>query len=387
MTITAKFNYPVSYRLGAGRIRELAATCKEAGMKRPLIVTDEGVRKLPWFAGLVSIIESGGLDTHVFSGVDENPVEANITQGVASYRVHEADGIVLVGGGSPLDAGKCVAVMARHSGGVFDYEDVGDNWLRIDGNKVPPMIAVPTTAGTGSEVGRASVITSADHQKKIIFHPRMQPGIVLADPELTVGLPRHLTAFTGIDAFTHSFEAFCAPSYHPLADGIALEGMRLVHDYLPRACENGADLEARSNLLVASAMGATAFQKGLGVVHAIAHALGGKFRIHHGMANALLLPYCMLFNRPVIEEKARRIARHLELPRQDFTGLLDWVLEQRSALGVPHCLADVPACSGLDARALAPVALADSAMGGNPRPATMDEMTALIERARSGRVD
>lgn len=379
-----RFNYPVSYRLGCGRIRELGATCKELSIGRPLVVTDPGVRKLPWFAGVEQELKAAGLAASVYSDVHENPIEADVNGGVAQYRAADCDGVILIGGGSPLDVGKCVALLARNSGEVMDYEDVGDNWLRADPSKIPPMIAVPTTSGTGSEVGRASLITTGAHEKKIIFHPKMQPPVVIADPELTFGLPPHLTAFTGIDAFIHCFEAYCAPGYHPFADGIALEGMRLIQAALPRAYKDGKDASARTDMMVASSMGATAFQKGLGIVHAIAHALGGAIGIHHGLANAILLPYCMIYNREVIAEKATRLARFMELERQDFEGLLDWVIETRAAMGVPHRLGGVDHWSADLPQKLAPVALADPSLATNPRPATQADLAALMERAAQG---
>lgn len=379
-----RFNYPVSYRLGCGRIRELAATCRELSSSRPLLVTDPGVRALPWFPAIESDLRSAGLEVTVHSDVHENPIEADVNGGVDKYRAANCDGVILIGGGSALDAGKCIALLARNSGSVMDYEDVGDNYLRADPSKIPPMIAVPTTSGTGSEVGRAALIVNAAHEKKIIFHPKMQPPVVIADPELTFGLPAHLTAFTGIDAFVHCFEAYCAPGYHPFADGIALEGMRLIQSALPRAYDNGSDAVARTDMMVASSMGATAFQKGLGVVHAIAHALGGSIGIHHGLANAILLPYCMIFNRDVIAQKATRLARFLELERPDFEGLLDWVIETRSSMGVPHRLGGVAGWTEDLPEKLAPVALADPSLSSNPKPATTADLKLLMERAAQG---
>jgi alcohol dehydrogenase class IV len=379
-----RFNYPVSYRLGCGRIGELGATCKELGMTRPLVVTDPGVRRLPWFPRVQSNLEQAGLVTTIHSEVHENPIEADVDSGVNLYRSSSCDGVVLIGGGSPLDVGKCIALLAQNPGVVMDYEDIGDNYLRADPSKIPPMIAVPTTSGTGSEVGRASVIVSQSHEKKIIFHPKMQPPVVIADPELTFALPPHLTAYTGLDAFIHCFEAYCAPGYHPFADGIALEGMRLIQSALPRAYRDGTDALARTDMMVASSMGATAFQKGLGIVHAIAHALGGSIGIHHGLANAILLPYCMIFNRDVIGEKSARLARFLELERADFEGLLDWVIETRATLGVPHRLGGIPGWSAMLPEKLAPVALSDPSLSTNPKPATRADLQALMERAAHG---
>lgn len=379
-----RFNYPVSYRLGCGRIKELAATCRELSIARPLVVTDPRVHALPWFAAIEADLKAAGLAAIVHDEVHENPIEADVNSGVDKYRSTDCDGVILIGGGSALDAGKCIALLARNSGTVMDYEDVGDNYLRADPSKIPPMIAVPTTSGTGSEVGRAALIVNSAHEKKLIFHPKMQPPVVIADPELTFALPPHLTAFTGIDAFVHCFEAYCAPGYHPFADGIALEGMRLIQSALPRAYRDGRDAAARTDMMVASSMGATAFQKGLGVVHAIAHALGGAIGIHHGLANAILLPYCMVFNRDVIAEKATRLARFLELERPDFEGLLDWVIETRAAMGVPHRLGGVDGWSADLPQKLAPIALVDPSLATNPKPATSAELAALMERAAHG---
>jgi hypothetical protein len=378
------FNYPVSVRLGAGKRRELPGLCMGVGMRRPLIVTDAGVRGLRWFEPLRKLLEDEGLGTSVFFDVKSNPIEADVLGGVAAYRLHEADGVILLGGGSAIDVGKCVALMVEHPGSVFDYEDVGDNWLKVDGEKIPPMIALPTTAGTGSEVGRASVIADAHGQKKIIFHPKMQPPIVIADPELTLDLPPLLTAATGLDAFVHCFEAWCAKGYHPMADGIALEGMRLVHEHLPRAYAHPADVEARTHMLLASTMGATAFQKGLGVVHAISHALGGKLDVHHGLANAILLPYCMVFNRLVIEERCERLAHYLRLEDPGFDSFLSWILEFREQLSVPHTLAGIKGMNEQAATDLAPLAKIDAALSGNPREASVSDLERIMRAALVG---
>ncbi len=382
----ADFTFPASYRLGCGRIAELPKICDELEVFRPLIVTDPGVAVLPWFDSLPTHLNTARRTSFVYSGVHENPIEEDVIGGVSIYRAENCDGVILIGGGSALDVGKCVALLARNPGSTFDYEDIGDNYKRADPQKIPPMVAIPTTSGTGSEVGRASVIINERHEKKIIFHPNMQPPVVLADPELTFGLPPHLTAFTGLDAFVHCFEAYCAPSYHPMADGIALEGMRLICEALPRAFQHGRDALARTHMMMASSMGATAFQKGLGIVHAIAHALGGRLRIHHGMANAILLPYCMLFNRNVIEERCSTVARHLRLRRDDFTGLLDWVLEIRRALDVPHTLAELETFSDDLTALLAPTAYVDPALTSNPKSASISDLEELISHAAHGKL-
>jgi hypothetical protein len=386
-TPAGNFNYPTSYRIGCGRIRELPDACRALGMRRPLIVSDPGIVVLPWFAAIVrSLKDPEDLAGEVFSQVQANPTGDDVVAGVAAFREHTADGLVLVGGGSALDVGKCIALMVDHPGTVFDYEDVGDNWTRVDPSRMPKKIAVPTTAGTGSEVGRASVIVDPDHAKKIIFHARMQPELVIADPELTFGLPPRLTAATGMDALAHCFEAFCAPGYHPMADGIALEGMRLIQQNLVRAFEKGTDAVARTHMLMASAMGATAFQKGLGLVHALSHPLGGATGLHHGTANAIFLPYVMVFNREAIAEKMELLARFLDLPRgaTGFAAVLGWMIELRAKLGLPHTLDGVDGFSEAMASKLAPLAVADPSMGGNPIPADAAQCEAVFLKALRG---
>lgn len=380
------FNYPTAYRIGCGRRAELADACAQLGVTRPLIVTDPGVANLPWFSTIVGSLRTLMPALSVFDGVAANPDGATVEAGVAAFRAGGHDGVVLLGGGSAMDAGKCVALLADNPGTVFDYEDVGDNWTRADPAKIAPIVAVPTTSGTGSEVGRASVIVDErDHNKKIIFHPKMQPGVVVADPELTFGLPPFVTAATGMDALAHCFEAFCAPGYHPMADGIAIEGMRLIKDSLPRVFANGQDAEARTHMMMAASMGATAFQKGLGMVHSLSHPLGGATGIHHGLANAIFLPYVMEFNRDVIESRMAWLARALDLPRPGFDGVMAWMLELRQSLGLPHTLDG--AAEGFDAKMaerLAPLAALDPSQGTNPKPATEAELRDVFLRAWRG---
>ncbi|MFI4877995.1 MAG: iron-containing alcohol dehydrogenase [Steroidobacterales bacterium] len=336
--LKANWNYPTTIWAGPGRLAELPAACALLGIRRPLLVTDEGLRDTPMVRRARELVPGSGL----FAGVRGNPVAANIEAGLAAYRDGAHDGVIAFGGGSALDAGKVIAFMSGQTRPLWDFEDVGDWWTRADRRGIAPIIAVPTTAGTGSEVGRAGVvINEATHQKKIIFHPQMMPGVVISDPELSVGLPPAITAATGIDAFVHCFEAFCAPGFHPLADGIALEGMRLIQTYLPRACERGSDLEARSRMLAAASMGATAFQKGLGGVHAIAHPVGAHFNTHHGLTNAVLLPYLIVHNRQAIEPQLSVIARTLNLSGEPFAAVFDWVLKFRERLNIPHTLAQI----------------------------------------------
>jgi len=385
---SGNFNYPTAYRIGAGRLRELASACRELGMAKPLVVTDPGVAALPWFEGMLEGLDREGLGRAVFSAVQPNPTGTDVAAGVKAFIDGEHDGIVLVGGGSAMDVGKSIALVARNPGDVFDYEDVGDNWTRADPAKIPPMVAVPTTAGTGSEVGRAGVIVDErDHGKKIIFHPKMQPGLVLADPNVTLGLPAGLTAATGMDALAHCFEAYCAPGYHPMADGIALEGMRLVAEFLPRVFADGSDVEARTHMMMAASMGATAFQKGLGLVHALSHPLGGATGLHHGTANAIFLPYVMVFNRDVIEARMERLARFLEFPQAGFEGVMQWMLALRSQLGMPHTLEGVDGFDEAMAARLAPMAVADPSMGTNAKPADAAQCERVFMAALRGDLD
>jgi hypothetical protein len=326
-------------------------------------------------------------DSALFGAVRGNPALSHVEAGLGMYRRGGHDGVVAFGGGSALDAGKVVAFMSGQTRPLWDFEDIGDWWTRADPAGIAPVVAVPTTAGTGSEVGRAGVILNEEtHQKKIIFHPQMMPRIVISDPELTIGLPPKVTAATGIDAFVHCFEAFCAPGFHPLADGIALEGMRLIHRFLPRAYADGNDIEARAQMLAAASMGATAFQKGLGGVHAIAHPVGSWFNTHHGLTNAVILPYVMIFNRRAIEGKADVIARVLDLPARGFDGFLAWILTMRRELGIPHSLAEIGV--SLDKAAIiGREAAIDPSAGGNPIPVDAAQLEHIFRAAVAGRLE
>jgi alcohol dehydrogenase class IV len=378
--LKANWNYPTTVWAGPGRIAELPAACTALGIRRPLLVTDEGLRDAPMVRRARELVPGCGL----FARVRGNPVAANIDEGLRAYRSASHDGVIAFGGGSALDAGKVIAFMSGQTRPLWDFEDVSDWWTRADPAGIAPVVAVPTTAGTGSEVGRAGVVVNEEtHQKKIIFHPQMLPRVVISDPELTVGLPPAITAATGMDAFVHCFEAFCAPGFHPLADGIALEGMRLIQTYLPRACEHGADLEARSRMLAAASMGATAFQKGLGAVHAIAHPVGAHFNTHHGLTNAVLLPYVITYNRPAIEGRVAVIARVLDLQGEPFAALFEWVLAFRRRLKIPQTLADigVPAAS---ADTIGREAALDPSASGNPQPADAAAYARIFRAAVKG---
>jgi alcohol dehydrogenase class IV len=380
--LRGNWNYPTTIWAGPGRITELPIACERAGIRRPLIVTDEGLAEAPMIRSALAALK----DSALFSGVRGNPAGAHVEAGLRAYRAGGHDGVVAFGGGSALDAGKVVAFMSGQTRELWDFEDIGDWWTRADPAGIAPIVAVPTTAGTGSEVGRAGVILNeSTHQKKIIFHPLMMPRIVIADAELTIGLPRAVTAATGIDAFVHCFEAFCAPGFHPLADGVALEGMRLIHRFLPRACADGKDIEARAQMLAAASMGATAFQKGLGGVHAIAHPVGSWFNTHHGLTNAVILPYVMLFNRPAIAEKSAVIARVLDLPARGFDGFLSWVLELRGALDIPHSLAEIGVSTDM-AEIIGREAAIDPSASGNPIPVDARNLEHIFRAAVEGRL-
>ncbi|MDB5557549.1 MAG: dhaT [Enterovirga sp.] len=381
----ANWNFPTSVRFGAGRIAELAEAVRAAGMSRPLLVTDPRLATMPIVESALAALDAAGLGRAVFSDIKPNPVAANVEAGIAALRQGGHDGVVAFGGGSALDAGKVVAFMAGQTRPMWDFEDVGDWWTRADPNGIAPIVAVPTTAGTGSEVGRAGVITDeATHTKKVIFHPKMMPAITICDPELTIGMPPAITAGTGMDALAHCLEAYCAPGFHPMADGIAAEGMRLVKEALARAVADGRDLDARADMMAAAAMGATAFQKGLGAIHALSHPVGALYDTHHGMTNAVFMPYVLAFNRPAIEERIGRVAAYLGIPG-GFAGFMEWVLALRERVGVPHTLRDF----GVDdARAdlVAAMAPQDPTAGGNPVPLDREAALALFRAAYDGRL-
>jgi alcohol dehydrogenase class IV len=343
MSLRGRWNYPTAIRFGAGRIAEVGAACMDLGISRPLIVTDPGIASLPFPGQILAQLEADGLPGACFSQVGTNPTVAHVEAGVAMARAGGHDGVIALGGGSALDVGKAVALMVGQARPLLDFEDKGDAWTRVDPAGMVPVVAVPTTSGTGSEVGRASVIVDEQAQaKKIIFHPGMLPGAVICDPALTVGLPPHITAATGMDALSHNLEAWCAPGFHPQADGIALEGMALIQRALVRATVQPTDMDARAMMMAASMMGATAFQKGLGAMHALAHPIGAHFHTHHGLTNAILMPYVLVANGPAIGEPMDRLTRHLGLS-PGLDGVLSWVLELRKTLGIAHDLAAIGA--------------------------------------------
>lgn len=378
MSLVGNWSYPTAIKFGAGRIRELAEACAQAGMKNPLLVTDKGLASLPVTLSTLDIMDAAGLGRAIFSEVDPNPNEINLAAGVEAYKAGNHDGVIAFGGGSGLDLGKMVAFMAGQSRPVWDFEDIGDWWTRADADAIAPIVAVPTTAGTGSEVGRASVITnSVSHEKKIIFHPKVLPSVVICDPELTVGMPAFITAGTGLDAFAHCVEAFSSPHYHPMSQGIALEGMRLVVENLPRAYKDGTDVEARAHMMSAAAMGATAFQKGLGAIHALSHPLGAMYHTHHGTTNAVCMPAVLKLNRPAIEDRFNIVTQYLGLSG-GYAGFCAFVDEFNDSLGIPKRMSDL-GVSDPDIDKLVEGALKDPSCGGNPIELNAGNLRELFE--------
>jgi alcohol dehydrogenase class IV len=382
---TANWSYPTAVRFGAGRIKDLAEACRAAGIGRPLLVTDAGLAKLPITATAVGLLKEAGLPVAVFSDVQSNPVESNVEAGIAAFRKGNHDGVIAFGGGSGLDTGKVIAFMAGQTRPLWDFEDIGDWWTRADADKIAPIIAVPTTAGTGSEVGRAGVITQeATHTKKVIFHPKMMPRMVICDPELTAGMPPSITMGTGMDALAHCLEAYCAPSYHPMAEGIAVEGTRLIFANLPKVVANGKDLKARAHMMSAAAMGAAAFQKGLGAIHALSHPVGALYNTHHGTTNGVFMPYVLVFNRAAIEPKIARLAGFLGITG-GFDGFLEAVLDLRKQTGVPHALSGLGVDRG-KVETIVEMSLVDPTAGGNPVRLTKEGSRKIFDAALSGDV-
>ena len=382
----ADWNYPTQIHVGPGRRVELADYCQSLKIQRPLIVTDRMLLGLPLVQEVLAALSAAGLAPGVFSEVNGNPTGSEVGAGCQAYRAGGHDGVLAIGGGSAMDVGKTIAVMAHQRCALFDLEDIGDQWQRADASVIQPIIAVPTTAGTGSEVGRAALIVETETTRKvIIFHPQMLPKIVLLDADFTVGLPPHLTAATGMDALSHLLEAYCSPVFHPMAEGIARQGMVIVRDYLVRAVANGADLEARTQMQIASMMGATAFQKGLGAMHALAHPLGAYHNAHHGLLNAILMPYVLQANRSVIEAPLASLARHLEVG-STYEDVLAWVLALRDEVGIPHRLTQAIS-ETVDVPAIARAAILDPSAATNPIQFKAMDYERVLRAAMSGVVD
>jgi alcohol dehydrogenase class IV len=382
--LKANWNYPTRVLFGAGRIAELPDACRAAGIKRPLFVTDPGLAKLPMVHDALASLEAAGIPVALYHDVQPNPVWRNVADGIRVYRDGGHDGVIAFGGGSSLDVGKSIAFMLPQERPIWDFEDIGDWWTRARAEGVAPVIAIPTTAGTGSEVGRGAVITNEEtHTKKIIFHPKMLPVTAILDPVLTTGMPPKMTTGTGMDALSHNLEAYCTTYYHPLADGIGAEGVRLIKEWLPAAVRDGQNLEARAHVLSAAAMGASAFQKGLGAVHALSHPVGALYDTHHGMTNGVFLPYVLAFNRSAVEPKVTRLAAYLGLPNPSFDSFLDWILELRRETGVPHTLRDF-GVGDEHIDKMAAMAEVDPPAASNPVPITAADCAQLYRNALAG---
>ena len=379
------WNYPTTMWVGEDRINDISSACKNLKISKPLLVTDKGLAQSDIVKNTLSILKNGGISVSLYFNVVGNPTGTNVNEGVDSFKKNNCDGVIAFGGGSVLDVGKAVAFMSGQTLPIWDFEDVGNNWTKANSDKIAPIIAVPTTAGTGSETGRASVILNEETRvKNIIFHPKFLPSIVILDPVLTLGLSSKMTAATGMDALAHNLEAYCAPGYHPMADGIALEGMRLINKWLIEAVNNGSNLKARMNMLSAASMGSTAFQKGLGGIHSLSHPVNALNNIHHGLSNAIFMPYVLTFNRDVIEEKIIKICDYLDLEERTFDGFINWVLKLRKDLNMPHKLSEVIDEKDLQLDRLSKMALEDPSTGGNPKKLSETDMKTMYEHSMSG---
>ena len=378
------WNYPTTMWVGENRINDIAIACESLGITKPLLVTDKGLAETTIVKNTLSILKGKNLNTELYSNVVGNPTGKNVSEGVESFKKNNCDGVIAFGGGSGLDVGKAIAFMSNQSRPLWDFEDISDYWTRADSSKISKIIAVPTTAGTGSETGRASAIINKETgAKKIIFHPKMLPSIVILDPLLTLDLSPRLTAATGMDALAHNLEAFCAPGYHPMADGMAIEGMKLIKNSLIKAFINGKDVNARMDLLSAASMGSTAFQKGLGAIHSLSHPVNGKFNVHHGLSNAIFMPYVLTFNKHSIENKIISICDYLNL-NKNFDSFLNWILELRKNLNIPHKLSDVMDCNNIDLDELSSMAFEDPSTGGNPKKLSQNDLKEMYIKSISG---
>ncbi len=376
------WNYPTTMWVGENRIKDISLACKTLNIKRPLLVTDSDLANSEI---VKKTLEHLNISAEIYSNVKGNPTGTNVIEGVNFYKKKNCDGVIAFGGGSGLDVGKAIAFMSGQTLSIWEFEDIGDNWKKANSDYIAPIIAVPTTAGTGSETGRASVILNEETGvKKIIFHPKFLPSIVILDPILTVGLPPKITAATGMDALAHNLEAYCAPGFHPMADGIALEGIKLIKDWLLEAVSNGSNVEARMNMLTAASMGSTAFQKGLGAIHSLSHPINALNNIHHGLSNAIFMPYVLTFNKDKIESKIIKICKYLEFEEKSFEAFLKWVLNLRKDLNIPHKLSEVIDEKDFDLDRLSKLALDDPSTGGNPKKLNLNDMKIMYQHSMSG---
>ncbi|MAJ65831.1 MAG: alcohol dehydrogenase [Candidatus Pelagibacter sp.] len=383
----SNWNYPTTVWFGEGRVKDLHIACRNLGIKKPLFVTDKDLAKTHLVKKIISDSSLKNFSINIFSNIKGNPVGSNVDEGVKVFKKGNHDGVIAFGGGSGLDVGKAIAFMSCQNRPIWDFEDVGDNWTRANSDKIAPIIAIPTTAGTGSETGRASLITNEETQtKKIIFHPKFMPSIVILDPNLTIDLPSNLTAATGMDALAHNLEAYCASGFHPMADGIALEGMRLIKEWLLTAVNDGTNLKARSAMLVAATMGSTAFQKGLGAIHSLSHPVNSVYNVHHGLSNAIFMPYVITFNKNEIEKKIVKLSEYLELKEKNFNGFLNWILKLRKKLKIPHKLSDVINVKEDDIDKLSAMALEDPSTSGNPKKLTSSDLKLMYQYSLKGKL-
>ena len=381
------WNYPTEMWIGENRIKDLGLACKKLKINKPLLVTDSELVKNKIVKDVISSLNSEDFFVELFSKVVGNPTGDNVKTGVKFFKEKKCDGVIAFGGGSGLDVGKAIAFMVGQTLSLWDFEDIGDNWTKANVDKIVPIIAVPTTAGTGSETGRASVILNEEIGiKKIIFHPKFLPSIVILDPVLTKNLPKKITAATGMDALAHNLEAYCAPGFHPMADGIALEGIRLIKNWLVKAFKNGSNLEARMNMLTASSMGSTAFQKGLGAIHSLSHPVNALNNLHHGLSNAIFMPYVLTFNREIIKDKIKKICKYIEIEDESFEGFLNWILELRKELEIPHKLSEVIDEKDMELERLCRMALNDPSTSGNPKKLTVNDIRTLYQYSMSGKL-
>jgi len=380
------WNYPTSVWVGENRIKDLSVACENLKISSPLFVTDKDLINLEMTKTIISEVKKKLTNLAIFSNFSGNPIGENVEEGVLKFKKNKCDGVIAFGGGSGLDVGKAIAFMSAQSRPIWDFEDIGDYWKRANEKNIAPIIAVPTTAGTGSETGRASaIINKKTGVKKIIFHPKFLPSIVILDPVLTVNLSPRLTAATGMDALAHNLEAFCAPGFHPMADGIAMEGMKLIKKSLIKAVNNGKDLEARADLLAAASMGSTSFQKGLGAIHSLSHPINAQFNVHHGLSNAIFMPYVLTFNKTLIEDRIISICDYLNLEK-NFQSFLNWVLDLRKELNIPHKLSEIIDVKKINLDQLSKMALEDPSTGTNPKKLTIDDMKILYEHSISGKL-
>ena len=379
------WNYPTNIWGGENRIKDLNKACIQLSMKNPLIVTDSGLAKSKMLLETIARLNAEGIKNDIFSNIIGNPTGNNVNEGVNVYHQNKNDGVIAFGGGSALDVGKAIAFMVGQNLSIWEFEDIGDNWKKANNDKIASIIAIPTTAGTGSETGRASVILNEDiGVKKIIFHPKILPSIVILDPILTIDLPSKLTAATGMDALAHNLEAFCAPGFHPMADGIALEGILLISKSLIKAFKDGSNIEARMNMLIAATMGSTAFQKGLGAIHSLSHPVNALNNIHHGLSNSIFMPYVLTFNKNIIEDKIVKISHHIDLKDKSFNGFINWILKIRKDLNMPHKLSDIIEEKDFDIERLSLMALEDPSTSGNPKKLTKDDLKLIYNHSMSG---